>query len=253
MPRHLHSGPGYLLQGLQLMTHPRLRWFVLGPLLINLLLFIGLSWLAVTQFGQLLDSLMARIPEALRFLAWIFWILFAAFLLLVYGYSFAIIGNLLASPFYGPLAERAEEVLSGRVNDTSMTTQQLLALAGRAMQRELIKMGYFLPRIVGVLLLTLVLSLIPVVNLIGPAIAFLWGAWSLALQHLDYPADNHQMDFRNLRETMAKRRLVSLSFGGSVLIATTIPLFNLFAMPASVIGASSFWLERIDKPAPQSN
>ena len=253
MTRHLHSGPGYLLQGLQLMTHPRLRWFVLGPLLINLLLFIFLSWLAVTQFGQLLDSLMAKIPDWLGFLAWIVWVLFAAFLLVVYGYSFAIIGNFLASPFYGPLAERAEEVLGGRASNTPMTTQQLLTLAGRAVRRELVKMGYFLPRILGILLLTLVLSLIPVVNLIGPAIAFFWGGWSLALQYLDYPADNHQMDFRALRDTLAQRRLISLSFGGSVLIATSIPLFNLFAMPASVIGASSFWLERIDKPAPQSN
>lgn len=253
MPRHLHSGPGYLFQGLQLMTHPRLRWFVLGPLLINLLLFIFLSWLAVTQFEQLLDTLMAKIPDWLGFLAWIFWVLFVAFLLLVYGYSFAILGNLLASPFYGPLSERAEEVLSGRVSSAPMTMEQLLKLAGRSIKRELIKIGYFLPRIVGVILLTLVLSLIPVLNLVGPAIAFLWGAWSLALQYLDYPADNHQMDFRHLRETLGKSRLISLSFGGCVLIATTIPVFNLFAMPASVIGASSFWLERIDKPAPQSN
>ena len=36
--------------------------------------------------------------------------------------------------------------------------------------------------------LTLVLSLIPVLNLIGPTIAFLWGAWSLALQYLECSA-----------------------------------------------------------------
>ena len=246
MPPHLHSGPGYLLQGLQLMTHPRLRWFVLGPLFINTLLFVGLSWLAVTQFGQWLDSLMAKIPEWLDFLAWIFWLLFGAFLLLVYGYSFAIIGNLLASPFYGPLSERTEEVLTGRTNGASMSLTQWLAMAGSAMKREVVKMGYFLPRIIGVLLLTLVLSLIPVLNLLGPPIAFLWGAWSLALQYLDYPADTHRVDFANLRQSLKKRRWLSLSYGGSVLIATTIPLFNLFAMPASVIGATSFWLERMD-------
>lgn len=244
-----HSGPGYLLQGLQLMTHPRLRWFVLGPLLINLLLFVALTWLAASWFGQWLDALMARIPDWLDFLAWVFWILFGGFLLLVYGYSFAILGNLLASPFYGPLSERVEEVLTGTANGSTMNARQLLALAVNSMKRELIKLGYFLPRIIGVVVLTLVLSLIPVLNLIGPAIAFLWGAWSLALQYLDYPADNHRLDFRQLREKLGEKRLISLSFGGCVLIATTIPLLNLFAMPASVIGATSFWLERMDNPA----
>lgn len=251
MPQPHHSGPGYLLQGLQLLTHPRLRWFVLGPLLINLLLFVGLSWLAFSQFGPWLDALMAKIPNWLDFLAWIFWLLFGGFLLLVYGYSFAILGNLLASPFYGPLSERVEQVLRGDGNGTPLSAKQLLALAANSVKRELIKLGYFLPRIVGVLLLTLALSFVPVLNLLGPAIAFLWGAWSLALQYLDYPADNHQVDFRQLRGLLGKKRLPSFSFGGSVLIATTIPVLNLFAMPASVIGATSFWLERIDNRAPR--
>ncbi len=251
MPNPHHSGPGYLLQGLKLLTHPQLRWFVLGPLLINLLLFVGLTWFAFAQFGQWMDMLMAKIPAWLDFLAWIFWVLFGGFLLLVYGYSFAILGNLLASPFYGPLSERVEEVLRGVPSGTQMSARQLMALAANSMKRELIKLGYFLPRIVGVLLLTLGLSFIPILNLLGPTIAFLWGAWSLALQYLDYPADNHQVDFRELREILGGKRFVSFSFGGSVLIATTIPVLNLFAMPASVIGATSFWLERIDK-APQS-
>jgi len=102
-----------------------------------------------------------------------------------------------------------------------------------------------LPRIIGVLLLTLTLSFIPVLNLLGPTIAFCWGAWSLALQYLDYPADNHQVSFSQLQEELRRRRLVSLSFGGSVLIASTVPILNLFTMPASVIGATSFWLERM--------
>jgi CysZ protein len=248
------SGPGYLFQGLKLLNHPRIRWFVIGPLLINIILFIGLTALAVEQFGTLLSWLTEKIPEWLSFVAWLFWILFGGFLLLVYGYSFAILGNILASPFYGPLAERVEEVLTGNNRSPTKTGKQLLALAGRSVKREFIKLGYFLPRIIGVLLLTLTLSFIPVLNLLGPAIAFFWGAWSLALQYLDYPADNNQVGFAQLREELRNRRLVSLSFGGSVLIATTIPILNLFAMPTSVIGATSFWLERMepgpDKPAP---
>jgi CysZ protein len=170
------SGPGYLFQGLKLLNHPRIRWFVIGPLLINIILFIGLTALAVEQFGTLLSWLTEKIPEWLSFVAWLFWILFGGFLLLVYGYSFAILGNILASPFYGPLAERVEEVLTGNNRSPTKTGKQLLALAGRSVKREFIKLGYFLPRIIGVLLLTLTLSFIPVLNLLGPAIAFFLGS-----------------------------------------------------------------------------
>ena len=243
MAQPLQSGPGYLFQGLRLLNHPRIRWLVIAPLLINIFLFIGLTWIAIEQFGTLLNWMIDKIPDWLSFITWLFWILFCGFLFLVYGYSFAILGNILASPFYGPLTERVEAVLTGNDRSSKMTVKQALALAGRSVKREFIKLGYFLPRIIGVLLLTLTLSVIPVLNLLGPTIAFCWGAWSLALQYLDYPADNHQVSFSQLQEELRRRRLVSLSFGGSVLIASTVPILNLFTMPASVIGATSFWLE----------
>jgi len=245
MKKPLKSGPGYLLQGLRLLNHPKIRWFVLGPILINLVLFILLTWIAIEQFAGLLNWLMDKIPSWLDFIAWLFWVLFGGFLLLVYGYSFAIIGNILASPFYGPLAERTEQVITEKKISNPMTKKEILALAGRSVTRELIKLGYFLPRIIGILVLTLILSFIPVINLLAPAIAFLWGAWSLALQYIDYPADNNQTGFSELRKQLREHRLISISFGGSVLIATTIPVLNLFTMPASVIGATAFWIERM--------
>lgn len=252
MTKPLQSGPGYLLQGLGLLNHPKIRWFVLGPILINLVLFILLTWLAIDQFTGLLNWLMEKIPSWLDFIAWLFWVLFGGFLLLVYGYTFAIIGNILASPFYGPLAERTEQVITGENLSNPMSKKEILALAGRSVKRELIKLGYFLPRIIGILMLTLILSFIPVINLLAPAIVFLWGAWSLALQYIDYPADNNQTGFSELREQLRERRLVSISFGGSVLIATTIPVLNLFTMPASVIGATAFWIERMPKKSSET-
>lgn len=239
------SGPSYLLQGLRLLQHPQIRWFVLGPILINFVLFIFLTWFAIEQFSLPLSWLMGKIPAWLDFIAWLFWVLFGGLLLLVYGYSFAVLGNILASPFYGPLSERAEAVITGQDDKPAMTTKEIIILSGRAIAREIMKLGYFLPRIVGVLMLTLMLSFIPVLNLLAPAITFLWGAWSLALQYIDYPADNNEIKFNVLKQILRQHRMQSLSFGGSVLIATTIPILNLFTMPASVIGATAFWLEQI--------
>jgi CysZ protein len=249
MNQPLKTGPTYLLQGLRLLNHPRIRWFVIGPILINLILFVGLTWYAVTQFSDLLTWMMGKVPSWLEFIAWLFWLIFGGLLLLIYGYSFSILGNILASPFYGPLSERVEEVLTGTTRSNTITLQQIMALAGRAILRELIKLGYFLPRIIAVLLLTLILSFIPLLNLLGPVIAFIWGAWSLSLQYIDYPADNHDIGFKTLREQLRLQRWSAISFGSCVLIATTIPVLNLFTMPASVIGATAFWLERMTSTA----
>ena len=235
------NGPGYLLAGLRLLTHKELRWFVLAPLLINLLLFVGLSILIVDQFSLLMDGLMNYLPGWLDFLTWIVWVLFAALLLIVYGYSFAIIGNLLASPFYGLLAEKVSTLESPIADTPPLTFKGMLAIAGRSIQRELKKLLYFLPRIIGVLLVTFGLSFIPPLNLLSPIIIFLWGAWSLALQYLDYGADNNSVEFARLKQAMKNRKFAAISFGGSALLATTIPVFNLIAIPASVAGGTLLW------------
>ena len=45
------TGPQYLSQGLKLVLSPGLRLFVLLPLCINLILFVGLISLSMQQFG----------------------------------------------------------------------------------------------------------------------------------------------------------------------------------------------------------
>lgn len=52
----MFKGFGYVSTGLSLITKPGIRPFVLVPLLINIVLFAGGTWLAATQ----LDNWMAR-------------------------------------------------------------------------------------------------------------------------------------------------------------------------------------------------
>lgn len=246
------TGPSHFLKGFTLLTRPGIRAWVIIPLLINILLFVGITLIAIEQFNGLLSGLTDWLPDWLGFIVWLVWALFALLLLLVYGYTFAIIANLIASPFYGLLAERTQRVLTGTINEQPLTWQGARLIAGRAFVRELRKLLYFTPRIVAVLLLCLVLSLIPGLNLLSPFIAFLWGAWSLSLQYLDYPADNNQVTFDKLREEVKKKRQLTTTFGGLVLLGTSIPLVNLLVLPAAVTGATSLWLREFatQNPAP---
>ncbi len=247
------GGPGYLIQGLKLLPHPRLRWFVIGPMIINLLLFIGLTVLIFDQFNALLDWLTSYLPQWLEFLEWFLWVLVVAMMLIVYGYSYALVGNLLASPFYGLLAERATEIISGRKNDAPMSTQTIMKIAGRSFARELKKLLYFIPRIAGVFLLSLAFNFLPPLNILSSVIVFSWGAWSLALQYLDYPADNDEVSFPTLRQLTVKKRMSAFSFGGTTLLATTAPVVNMIAIPASVVAATLLWEREVRPTAVQQD
>lgn len=242
-------GSSYLLRGLRLLARPGVRGYVVVPLLINVLIFVGATLVAVQQFSHLLDWLMGYLPEWLSFIAGLVWLVFVALLIVVYGYTFSLVGNILAAPFYGLLAERVQTLLAARPAEPPMTVTRALGIAGRACKRELHKLRYFLPRLALVLILGLVLSFIPVANLLVPVLGFLWGAWTMALQYLDYPADNSATSFTELRERLGRNQWLAMSFGGTALVGISLPVLNLLLMPAAVAGATALWVERLDVDA----
>lgn len=247
------SGPGYLLKGFELLKNRRVRPFVIAPILINILLFISLTMAAINGFQEIMAWVTAKVdtlPAWLQWvgsLLWVLWLIFAALVLLVYAYTFTLISNLIGAPFYGLLAEKVEEVLRGNNNEEPMTAQRAMRIAVSAIKREFIKLGYFLPRSIGIGALILVLIWVPGINLLSflaPVITFLWGGWNMALQYLDYPADNNEVSFSTLLRQAKQQRQQALGFGGLVLGATAVPILNLFAGPAAVAGGTAMWLDK---------
>ncbi len=236
-------GLTHFLKGFGLLAAPGVRLWVIIPLLLNLALFVGLTLYAMQQFEDLMGWLLNYLPGWLEFIAWLFRILFGLLLAVCYAYTFTLVGNLIASPFYGLLANAVYIKLSGKQDEAPLTFKTASAIAGQAFVREVQKLGYFLPRLLGVLLLCLILSFIPLVNFVVPAIAFAWGAWSLALQYLDYPADINCVNFKTVRQRAGSDKGLSLTFGSIVLLGSTVPLLNLLVMPAAVAGATSLWVE----------
>ncbi|MBQ0798548.1 MAG: sulfate transporter CysZ [Porticoccaceae bacterium] len=232
----------HFFAGFRLLSKPGVRAYVIAPLLINVLLFIVLTTFAIQQFGQGMDWIMGFLPEWLAFLAWLIWAVFGLLLLLVYGYTFTILGNLVAAPFFGILSERVQQYLLSTPEPKTLAWRDYGPIIGHALGRELRKLGYFLPRLLGVFIVCAILSFIPLLNLITPVIGFYWGAWNLYLQYLDYPADNNKISFDALLVDSRSQRKSALSFGGLVLMGSSIPLLNLLVMPAAVAGATSLWV-----------
>ena len=238
MPTPALSGPQYLGEGLKLVLSPGLRLFVLLPLAINTLLFVGLIALAVQQFGGWVDSLMPGLPSWLSFLEYIIWPLFVALVLLVMFFTFTLLANIIAAPFNGFLAEKVEVVVRGRDDFPPFSWGELLAMVPRTLGREMRKLAYFLPRAVPLLILTFV----PGVNLIAAPLWLLFGVWMMAVQYIDYPADNNKLGWNEMLAWLRAKRWQSLGFGGATYLALMIPFVNILVMPAAVAGATLFWV-----------
>ncbi|WP_137888721.1 sulfate transporter CysZ [Pseudomonas sp. 2FE] len=238
MPAPVLSGPQYLREGLKLVLSPGLRLFVLLPLAINLILFVGLIGFAVQQFNGWITAFMPDLPDWLSFLSYLLWPLFFVLVLLMVFFTFTLLANIIAAPFNGFLAEKVEVVLRGEDNFPAFRWSELVAMVPRTFGRELRKLGYFLPRAIALL----ILSFIPVLNLLAAPLWLLFGVWMMCVQYIDYPADNHKLGWNEMLAWLREKRWQSLGFGGSVYLALLIPGVNILMMPAAVAGATLFWV-----------
>ncbi|MCU1716396.1 sulfate transporter CysZ [Pseudomonas sp. 5P_3.1_Bac2] len=238
MPAPVLSGPQYLNAGLKLVLSPGLRLFVLLPLLLNLILFSAMIYFSVQQFSGVLATLMGSLPSWLSFLEYLMWPLFVLLLLVVVFFSFTMLANLIAAPFNGFLAEKVEVVARGQDDFPPFSWAELVAMVPRTMGREMRKLGYFLPRAI----VLLVLTFIPVINLIATPLWILFGIWMMAIQYIDYPADNNKMSWQDMLAWLRQKRWQSLSFGGITYLALMVPGLNILMMPAAVAGATLFWV-----------
>ncbi|MBU1329655.1 MAG: sulfate transporter CysZ [Gammaproteobacteria bacterium] len=238
MPAPVLTGPQYLGEGLKLVLSPGLRLFVLLPLTINLVLFIGIISVAMQQFGGWVDTFMPTLPTWLAFLEYLLWPLFVVLVLLMVFFTFTLLATIIAAPFNGFLAEKVETVVRGEDTFPPFNWTELVAMVPRTLGREMRKLGYFLPRALGLL----ILSFIPVVNLIAAPLWVLFGIWMMAIQYIDYPADNNKMSWQDMLAWLREKRWQSLGFGGATYLALLVPGLNVLMMPAAVAGATLFWV-----------
>ena len=241
MEGNLVYGAGCQFRGAKLLSHPRLRAFVIVPLLVNVLIFGSLIGWGFSHLVTWVEGWMAWIPDWLSFIEWILWPLIGIAVALVTGYAFTAVALLIASPFNALLAEKAEELVTGRQVAGLEGLGAALMSVPRGIIREIAKLIYYIP----MFLLVLILSFVPAINAAAPALWFVLGAWMMSLQFVDYPMDNHQRSFREVRVVTAERRLSSLGFGGVVAACASIPIVNFFVVPAAVVGATILYVEEL--------
>lgn len=241
-PTHSLSGPQYLIHGFRLLTRPGLKRFVIIPLLINIILFAGFLTVLQHFFKQFDHWIAQYLPHWLLWLEGLIHLTFYIGFVLVFLYTFVAVANLVSAPFNGFLAEKVEFYLTGKM-PTSRTFLDNVKDTPRILARQLALIGYYLPRA----LILLIFFFVPVIQLVAALLWFGFNAWFMALQYLDYPTDNHQVPLHDVHAFMWQNRLLSLSFGMSILVVTLIPVLNFFVIPAAVAGATELWIEKQQK------
>lgn len=236
-------GLGYFLKGLRLVTAPGVKRYVAIPLTINFIVFGLLIWAVAGQFSTLLEAWLPTLPGWLDWLYWMLWTMFAMTTALVLFFSFSILANIIAAPFNSLLAEAVERHLGGLEPPGSDGVLATLRDAPGAILDEARKLLYFVLWAIPLL----IIFWIPVINLAAPILWVLFSAWMLTLQYADYPMGNHGIKFKQQRQLLRKRRMLSLGFGGTTLLATMTPILNFLVMPVAVAGATALWCERLNQ------
>ena len=232
------KGSLYLGRGFQIIRQPGIRLYVVLPLLINIVLFAGLIWFGYEQFSPLVEKAMSFIPGFFDFLRWIIWLIISVLTALVVFFTFTPIANIVAAPFNALLSEKIETSLTGKMINSDSS---FIKIARDSVLSQLRKLVYILLWSAALLLI----SLIPVINIVAPFLWVIFGSWLLSLEYLDYPMGNHDLDFNREKQILGTRKGLALGFGGSVMVLTSIPLLNFIVMPLAVAGATVLWVEQL--------
>lgn len=228
------DGLGALIDGFRHLSHPALRAWVVWPILINLAVFAVLAWLLTGWLAGSIQSVVDGLPEWLSFLRWIMWVLAVLMMALVFGVSFTTVTLLIGAPFYVVLTRRAMMLVSVEPFPTASTGfTAIVQETVSAVLRELSKIRRFIPWV----LLALVVSFVPIINVMAPIVWLLVNSWIFAFQFVDYPIDARQRPITETREWLTEHRAAAFGVGAGVALCASVPFLNVVAFPAAIIGA----------------
>ena len=240
------KGISHVGNGFNLIKSRGVKRYVVIPTLINFILFIGAIWYGYIKFDTLLEQ---NLPNWLNWLEFLIWPLFFIACLLVVFFAFTILANVFGAPFNGVLSEKIEQQLTNeKVNSSDGSKEGYLKLMHGArigISNEFRKLFYIAVRAIPLLFI----FIIPGINIFAPFIWFIFGAWLLAIEYLDYPMGNRDLTFKQQLTLIKQNRFLCLGMGMALMGMTIVPGLNFFAMPVGVAAATSLWTKHLKQHA----
>lgn len=236
-----------------LKTNPSLAGYVVIPFTINVSVFSLAIWGGVIFFK---DTMSRYLPQGDAWywplLAYFLWFIAILATTVLVFFSFAVIGNLIASPFNELLSEKTEEFITGEKTEIPFSLRQFGSDAVRIMSEESRKMAVFIS---GMFFLFL-LNLLPGIGSLAYAIlSAVWTVFFLAIEYTWYVFARKRLRFADQRRFITSHLPLVSGFGCGLLCLLAIPLLQLFTIPLGVIGATQLVLETFPQniaPEPSS-
>jgi CysZ protein len=220
----------YLLYGIKMLRFKEIRSYVLIPLIVNILIFAFATAYVWHKASELAEYIEFELPDWLAFCQYLIIPLALLVFMVIAYYMFATVAGILAAPFNGALAGKADEIIQQRkLRDEPVSAT--LKDVPRIIAHTLRVLLYTLPR----MLLSFLLLLIPVVGYIA-WLAF--SGWNVAVGYLDCAGDNHHKSLRELILSMRENRVACIGFGISVYFMMLVPFVNMIIIPAAVCGST---------------
>ncbi|MBA3536468.1 MAG: sulfate transporter CysZ, partial [Tatlockia sp.] len=198
-------GMFYLMSGFSHLFSKGLKRFILLPMMFNFLLFIGLFYLVYHYAFPYSHYYIDQLPSWLHFLSGLFLVIFAISFFLLFLSMFTVLFNLVAAPFNGLLAEKAQILLY----QSKIPSLSLTEITMRTIKRQMQFLKYVIPRFLGMI----ILFFVPFIHLIYPFLWFLFSAWILSIQYQDFVMDNNLINFQEMRLKIKEKSMLSLGFG----------------------------------------
>jgi CysZ protein len=235
-------GFSYPLRALRFFRqHPGMLRYVAVPFIINLLIFsatvyFGLGWFdwVVAHYAPGIDVWYGVI---LYYLAWVIALMMT---LVIFFFSFTIIGNLVASPFNEFLSERTEGLVRGTQDEQALSVALIFKEARFALFYEVKKMAFFIL----CMLALLAINFIPLVGAMAYAVLMpLFTLFFLGAEYMAFVSMRKRYSFAQLRRYLFRRPLLMAGFSCSVFVLLAIPFVQLFCIPLAVVGATLLWCD----------
>ena len=241
----LLDGVQHFVAGARIARSPQFARYSWGPALSSAIIIgFGLV-LASSRVSEFSTWLVTQLPDWLGFLDQILTPLLYLLGLLFGAWTFGFLAVIIAGPFLGNLSRKVERL---EQRDAPLDTRSFLVGLLAGIKRETRKLGYYLPR----LLLVVLVTLIPVINIISPIIWFAFGAWTMAIQFYDYPTENRNRPFADTLSRLRRHRGAALGFGACTTVFLAIPLVNFLVIPIAVAGGTLLW-HSLEENAPSSD
>ena len=235
-------------QGAVFLRQHRTLWkWALFPAIINLVVFAAALSIFISMYPSLYDLSTSFIPPAspdawyawfwiapLRLLAWLIGALLIVASLAMLFLIFLLLGTVIASPFLDVLAQRVEDIMTGRPAADNLTLRHALRSFTVSAGAELKRLGFF----VAVGMTLFLLGLIPLLSPFTVIAASLFTLLFLPLQYAGYAMDHQFMTFAQRRALIWKHRWLMLGFGAAASLTLLIPLLNFICLPILVVGAT---------------